>query len=185
MAELRLDHLDFGSYAVILADPPWQFLTRSPKGLDGRPQHYRRMTLDEIKAIPVASLGAKDCALLMWVTDPTLKIGMSVLDAWGFQYKTVGFYWTKTTKNGREHVGQGYYTRANPEQCLLATRGQPRRVAKDVRRLIVAPVREHSRKPDEQYPRIERLFHGPYLELFARTTRPGWACAGDETGKFD
>ena len=82
-------------------------------------------------------------------------------------------------------VGLGYWTRANVEQCLLATRGSPKRLAKDVRRLIVSPRQEHSRKPDEIYDRIERLAEGPYLELFARNTRPGWNSWGNEVGIFD
>ena len=78
----------------------------------------------------------------------------------------------------------GYWTRANPEQCLLATRGRPKRIARDVRRLVVAPRREHSRKPDEVYEHIERLAEGPYLELFARSTRKDWHGWGAEAGLF-
>ena len=82
-------------------------------------------------------------------------------------------------------TGLGYWTRANPEQCLLATRGKPGRLAKDVRRLVVAPRREHSRKPDQIRELIERLVQGPYLELFARETKPGWDCWGNQVGIFD
>jgi N6-adenosine-specific RNA methylase IME4 len=99
---------------------------------------------------------------------------------------TVGFHWVKTNKNGKDFFcGLGYWTRANPEQCLLAVRGKPTRLAKDVRRLIVAPRREHSRKPDEAYGLVERLVPGPYLELFARQSRPGWDAIGEEAGLFD
>jgi N6-adenosine-specific RNA methylase IME4 len=75
---------------------------------------------------------------------------------------------------------QGYWTRANPEACWLATRGAPKRLHADVRQLIVAPIMEHSRKPDEAYERIERLVEGPYLELYARRPRPGWTSWGNE-----
>jgi len=79
----------------------------------------------------------------------------------------------------------GYWTRANSEPCLLATRGKPKRLSAAVRQGIIEPRREHSRKPDCVHERIERLVAGPYLELFARATRPGWTCWGNEVGKFD
>jgi N6-adenosine-specific RNA methylase IME4 len=106
-----------------------------------------------------------------------------------FEYKTVGFYWVKlntASKHDADYfTGLGYWTRANPEQCLLATRGKPTRLAKDVRRLVVERRREHSRKPDGVRERIERLVAGPYLELFARETKQGWDCWGDQVVLFD
>ncbi len=179
-------------YGVIYADPPWSFKTFSDKGL-GRSASawYDCMTLDEIKAMPVKQWANPDCVLLMWVTDPFLRKGFEVLDAWGFEYKTVGFYWAKCGEiieglfrnNPNDFywpIGTGYWTRANPEQCLLATRGSPKRQDASVRKLVIAPRREHSRKPDEIYGFIERLCAGPYLELFARQARPGWAAVGRE-----
>lgn len=174
-------------YGVIYADPPWSFKTYSEKGL-GRSAAawYDCLDLPVIKALPVAELAADDCVLLLWVTDPFLRKGFEVLDAWGFEYKTIGFYWAKTAIDTKfiddmipvDHItfpiGTGYWTRANPEQCLLATRGKPKPQAHDVRRLVIAPRREHSQKPDEIYARIERLCTGPYVELFARNARPGW-----------
>ena len=164
-------------YSVIYADPPWKFKTFSEKGL-GRSAEawYDCMSLDDIKNFPVKTYAANDCVLLLWVTDPFLKHGFEIIESWGFEYKTVGFYWAKTTGNHGSHfiplsdfpIGTGYWTRANPEQCLLATRGRPKRINNDVRKLVVSPRREHSRKPDEIYERIERLCSGPYLELFAR-----------------
>jgi N6-adenosine-specific RNA methylase IME4 len=135
--------------------------------------------------LPVRDLAAPDCALFFWVTDPFLEIGLSVINALGFTYKTIGFTWVKQNRVGSGFfTGMGYYTRANPEQCLLATRGNPKRVAKDVRQLIVSPRREHSRKPDEAYARMQRLMGDtPSLELFARTKRPGWDVWGLETEK--
>jgi N6-adenosine-specific RNA methylase IME4 len=121
----------------------------------------------------------------MWTTDPLLEKSFEVIKAWGFTFKTPGFVWAKTNaKSGTYFMGCGYYTRANPEYCLLATKGKPKRLSRGVPKLIVSPRREHSRKPDETYERIEKLFAGPYCELFARTTRPGWVSWGNETRKF-
>lgn len=175
-----------GSFATIASDPPWSFATRSAKGM-GRSaeQHYGCMSLDEIKALPVASLAAKDACLLMWVTDPFLAHGLDVIKAWGFTFKTVGFYWTKRNADGSPFTGMGYYTRANPEMCLLATRGQPKRQSKSVRRWIDSQRREHSRKPDEFFARTEALMPGPYLEMFARESRPNWSSWGNDVAKFD
>jgi N6-adenosine-specific RNA methylase IME4 len=170
-------------YGVIYADPPWKFKTYSDKGLGRSAEaHYDCMSLDEIKALPIPDFCLPDCVLLLWVTDPFLFKSQEIISAWKFTYKTVGFYWIKGMSSDSEEsedihtffMGNGYWTRANPEQCLLATRGHPRRINADVRKLIVAPRREHSRKPDEVYPRIERLCSGPYLELFARQRREGW-----------
>jgi N6-adenosine-specific RNA methylase IME4 len=125
----------------------------------------------------------------MWAVDPLLDQAMELIRAWGFEYKTVGFYWVKLNSKAKHDAdfftGLGYWTRANPEQCLMATRGKPARKAKDVRRLVVESRREHSRKPDCVRERIERLVVGPYLELFARETKPGWDCWGDQAGLFD
>ena len=172
-------------YGAILADPPWHFRVRSAKG-EGRSAsgHYPVASMDDLKNIPVADWAANDCCLFMWATDPMLPQALTLIDAWGFTFKTVGFYWTKRNRNGSTFIGMGYWTRANPEQCLLATRGHPKRIGRDVRRWIDAPRREHSRKPDEIYEGIERLVDGPYLEMFARQTRDGWDAWGNETDKF-
>jgi N6-adenosine-specific RNA methylase IME4 len=117
----------------------------------------------------------------MWATNPTLPQALEVITAWGFTYKTVAFTWAKTTKDGSGFpIGCGFWTRANPEMCLLGTRGHPKRLSASVRQLIVSPRREHSRKPDEIYDQIEELVAGPYLELFARSQRPGWDAWGNE-----
>lgn len=171
-----------GRYRTIYADPPWTFVTRSPKG-KGRSaeRHYGCMTIDDITALPVASWAADDAVLLLWTTKPMLPRALEVIGAWGFTYKTIGFTWTKTTAAGdRFPIGMGFWTRANPEPCLLATRGAPKRKSAAVAELIISPRREHSRKPDEAYERIEALVDGPYLEMFARHRRPGWDAWGDE-----
>ncbi len=181
-------------YNVIYADPPWTFATYSRKGKGRSAEaHYGCLGFEDICAIPVADWAARDSILLLWVTDPLLPKGLELIEAWGFTYKTVGFYWAKLNKSAPPiwlvendfFTGMGFWTRANPEQCLLATRGHPKRLAKDVPRLVVAPRREHSRKPDEVYERIERLAAGPYLEMFARQARPGWHAWGTEAGLFD
>ena len=176
-------------YGVILADPPWTFATYSRKGKGRSAEaHYDCMSLADIKALPVGDWAAADCALFLWITDPSLPQALEVIEAWGFVYKTVAFTWAKTTKDGAGFpIGCGYWTRANPEQCLLATRGRPQRLSRAVPQLILAPRREHSRKPDEVYERIEVLVAGPYLELFARDQRIGWDSWGNEaeTGPAD
>ncbi len=143
------------------------------------------MATADICKIPVQQWAAKDCVLLLWTTFPKLKDGLQVVEAWGFTYKTVAFSWAKLNPSGNGyHFGLGYWTHGNVEVCLLATRGKPKRVRKDVGQLIVAPRGEHSAKPHETYDRIERLLEGPYLELFARPpVRPGWTQWGLELGQ--
>lgn len=181
-----LPGLEGKKFAVIYADPPWRFMTYSEVNQTrAAANHYQIMNLDSIKQLPVGAHAADDCVLLMWAIDPLLEQAFDVIRAWGFKYKTVGFYYVKRNmKSDGWFTGLGYWTRANPEQTLLATRGNPKRKAKDVKRLVVAPRREHSRKPDEVVERIERLLDGPYLELFARTSRPGWECWGNQVDKF-
>jgi N6-adenosine-specific RNA methylase IME4 len=131
--------------------------------------------------------------LLLWTTDPLLEKALEIVRAWGFVYKTVGFYWAKLNKSQGKLVfddnsfftGLGFWTRANPEMCLLATRGKPKRKSSAVKKLVIAPRREHSRKPDEVYDRIEALCDGPYLEMFARRSRPSWDNWGMQGGLFD
>jgi N6-adenosine-specific RNA methylase IME4 len=181
-------------YPVIYADPPWRFAAYSEKG-EGRSAvaHYDCMNMGDLCAIPVANIAEDDCALFLWTTDPFLLHGMELIKAWGFEYKTVAFYWAKLNKNAVNgslseddfFTGLGYWTRANIEPCLLATRGHPKRISKKVRRLILSPRREHSRKPDEIYDRIEELVDGPYIELFARTSRNRWENWGNQPSLFD
>jgi N6-adenosine-specific RNA methylase IME4 len=166
-------------HRVILADPPWRWRPYSKKGL-GRSAdaHYDTMTIAEIKALPVADWAAPSCVLFLWITDPVQKLAHEVIEAWGFTYKTVGFYWVKTDKSDNYSVGNGKWTRSNPEQCLLATRGPSPKGGfvrdRGVEKLIIAPRGRHSVKPAETHERIERLCAGPYLELFARQRRAGW-----------
>ena len=181
-------------YRVIYADPPWTFSTYSRKGKGRSAEaYYDCLSLEEIKAVPVKQWAAKNCVLLLWTTDPLLEQALGVIRAWGFTYKTVGFHWAKLKRStAREQYtdqsffsGLGFWTRANPELCLLATRGNPHRRKANVQKLVISPRREHSRKPDEVYERIEALCEGPYLEVFARNAREGWYNTGVEVDAFD
>lgn len=190
-------------FGAILADPPWRFRVWSgstvvqARGSKStyKPAsvHYNTMSVDELAALPVADLAAKDCALFVWTCWPTLLDAIKLIENWGFTYKTCAFDWMKAHAGQVEMfrddtdalMGMGYWTRANSEPCLLATRGKPKRLNADVRQGIIAPRREHSRKPDEIHGRIERLVVGPYLELFARRQRPGWTVWGNQTDKFE
>lgn len=180
-------------YSVIYADPPWSFKPRSNMGNRKSPsQHYDVLSLDDICALPVADLAAKDCHLFMWTTAPHFVESLKVIEAWGLTYSTFGFVWVKTTKkspsqiftNKSLHWGMGYTTRQNAEFCLYARRGKPKTLARDVHSVIISKLREHSRKPDEARERIERLCAGPYLELFARSAPDNWDVWGNEIDKF-
>lgn len=195
-----LQGLRVGHYCVIYADPPWAF--RIYSGRDETPHrtaedHYQTVPLAELAAMPVADIAAPDCALFMWAVGSHLDQAIALGQAWGFAYVTDVFYWAKQKLRGADQIdlftddiaepkmGFGYWSRKQVEPCLLFTRGEPPRLSKGVRQLIVEPAREHSRKPDQTRAHIEALAPGPYVELFARETAPGWDCWGNETGKFD
>lgn len=170
-------------FNVIYADPPWSFKVWSGKGKERSAEnYYKTETLEQLAAHPVEKLAECDCVLLMWCVWPELPGALEIINAWGFEYKTCGFLWEKTVslKNEDPFTGMGYWTRANSEACLLATRGKPERMERTVHQVVRAPVGEHSAKPDEVADRIERLLLGPYGELFARKTRPGWTSIGDQ-----
>lgn len=192
---MSFDGLIKNGYGAILADPPWRFvnLWNVPAGPNrGDSAHYNTMTAEDLNNLPVASLAADDCVLFMWVIWILLPEALETIKAWGFEYKTCGFAWIKANASQLDmlrddldgQMGMGYWTRANSEVCLLATRGKPKRLNADVRQGIIAPRREHSRKPDGIHERIERLVAGPYLELFARQQRPNWTVWGNQTDKF-
>lgn len=186
-----------GAYGAILADPPWAFRTFS--GTNVTPHrcaedHYRTMSASDLRALPVHELAARDCALFMWIVDSHVEEAIELGRAWGFTPKTIAFIWLKEGVNGRQLdifdgesdpiMSMGYWTRKQSEQCLLFTRGKPKRLSKGVRQVIRDRRREHSRKPDETFTRIEQLVGGPYAELFARQQRPGWDVWGNQTQKF-
>jgi N6-adenosine-specific RNA methylase IME4 len=197
-----------------LIDPPWQTLTYSGTGLPQRAkkQHYDTMSLDELKAMPVGDLFEADACLFMWSLGSHVDQAIRLAEHWGFKFNTDVFYWRKITKAGMAEIagnpdlsgldhpadafdsdtyakmGMGKWARKQIEPCYLFTRGKPSPIhgAKTgVRQIIDAPIREHSRKPDEIYGRIEAIAPGPFVELFSRTTAKGWSVWGNETGKFD
>jgi len=175
-------------YKNILADPPWYWrnYAADAPGMThersrGAMRHYPCMTTDQICGLQAPA--ADDCVLFLWACWPNLKDAMQVIDAWGFEYKTLAWVWVKTNRNSMGFfTGMGYYTRANSEPCFLATRGKPGLPEdKGVQALIVSPVREHSRKPDEQYRKVESLYpNSTYLEMFARRKRDGWDAWGNQ-----
>jgi N6-adenosine-specific RNA methylase IME4 len=166
---------------VIAADPPWPFETFSERARCGVWEHYETMTLEEIKALPVRQLAAEHCAVFMWATWPHMAVWAPVLEAWGVAYSGLAFDWIKLNPGGKGlHWGNGYGTRSNPEPCLLAKIGKPLRLDEGVHSVIMAPVARHSEKPDEAYARMERLYPGPRLELFARRPRARWTTWGNE-----
>ena len=168
-------------FPVIYADPPWPFTRWSELANCQPTDHYGTCTVDEIKQLPVAPLAADDAVLLLWATMPNLPAAFEVIAAWGFTYSTCGFVWVKQNPSGEGlHTGMGYHTRSNAELCLLATKGTPQRLAIDVHQVVLAPVGEHSAKPEEVQRRIERLLGGPYLELYGRKPVLAWTVWGNE-----
>lgn len=179
--------LPAGPFPVILADPPWKFRTYGPHNDQKSPErHYATMDLADIKALPVSDVAAKDSWLLMWTTWPCLPQALEVIAAWGFAYKSGGA-WAKQTRTGNAwQFGTGYVFRSASEPLIVASRGKPKWLSKSERNLWIAPVREHSRKPDCVVEMIERACDGPGLELFARQSgRPGWSYWGNQTDKFE
>ena len=189
------------TFNVIAADPPWPFSMWSEKGgAKGAIQHYETMSIEDIQALPVIDHASDNCALLLWSTWPNLEDCIATGKAWGFEYKTLGFIWIKRTSTGKHwFTGLGYYTRSNTEPCLLFTRGKVPRLSKSVHQIIdtfneplslfdedfleqtlVARVGRHSAKPPLFYEKVEKLFAGPYMELFSRTPRTGWTVVGNE-----
>jgi N6-adenosine-specific RNA methylase IME4 len=168
-------NLPLHAAGVILADPPWFFRTHSPKGWrKSAHAHYPCMDLAAIQALPVPDLAAPNCVLVLWSTQVHVPQAFNVMASWGFSFKTLGC-WAKQSKTGRcWQFGTGYLLRSATEPFLIGTRGRLRQLSRSSRNLIVAPVREHSRKPDAIYKLIEATWPGPYVELFARHRRLGW-----------
>jgi N6-adenosine-specific RNA methylase IME4 len=173
-----------GPFGTLLADPPWRFQNRSGKVA---PEHkrlsrYDTMSWKEIAALPVDELMAPKSHCYLWVPNALLGEGLQVLENWGFTYKA-NLVWAKRRKDGGpDGRGVGFYFRNTTELVLFGTRGKLRTLAPARSRvnIIETRKREHSRKPDEQYPIIESCSPGPYLELFARYPQPGWHAWGAE-----
>ena len=168
-------------YQVIYADPPWSFKVWSDKG-KGRSPKYAVMNKLDIQRLEIQSLADDNCVLFLWVTFPCLEEGLALIKAWGFTYKTCAFTWVKRNKKSPSWFwGLGYWTRANVELCLLATKGKPKRVSSSVHQVVDTPVEIHSKKPDEVRHRIVKLMGDvPRIELFARQKTEGWDVWGNE-----
>ena len=172
-------------YRTILADPPWRFQNRTGKMA---PEHrrlarYETMTFEDIEALPVEGLAAEPAHLYLWAPNALLPEALRVMQAWGFHYKS-NLVWHKVRKDGgSDGRGVGFYFRNVTEMVLFGVRGKNARTREAGRRqvnMIETRKREHSRKPDEQYSLIEACSSGPYLELFARGERKGWAVWGNQ-----
>jgi N6-adenosine-specific RNA methylase IME4 len=172
-------------FGTILVDPPWQFQNRTGKVA---PEHkrlsrYPTLTVKEIKALPLAEAAEQVCHLYLWVPNALLPLGIEVMQAWEFQYKS-NIVWHKIRKDGgSDGRGVGFYFRNVTELMLFGTRGKNARTLQPGRtqvNYLSSRKREHSRKPDEQYPILEACSRGPYLELFARGEREGWASWGNQ-----
>jgi N6-adenosine-specific RNA methylase IME4 len=188
-------------YGAIAADPASRFSSYTAiqsqnwNSRRDNERHYKTLSFNELAALPVKELAAPEgCHLFLWTSGPFLPQALRLIDAWGFKYSTRAFTWLKTKRAWDGYtplaeadfpVGLGLTVRHQTELVLLARRGNCRRQRKDVRELILAPRREHSRKPDEFYRRVERYCAGPYLDLFSRESRSGWSAWGHECGKFD
>lgn len=176
---------DGKKFSTIYADPPWRFQNRTGKVA---PEHkrlnrYDTMSLEEIKALPISEIAAKKSHLYLWVPNALLPDGLEVMKAWGFEYKG-NIVWEKVRKDGGpDGRGVGFYFRNVTELLLFGVRGTPNRTLDPARsqvNLIRTQKREHSRKPDEIIPIIEKCSPGPFIELFARGDREGWAMWGNQ-----
>jgi N6-adenosine-specific RNA methylase IME4 len=175
--------LEPGAYSVIIADPPWRFRTWGPGG-NGRAPAYETMTAASIEALPVRALAGPRCLLALWTTAPFIDLSLGIMKGWGFRYSTA-LAWGKQSSTGWA-IGTGYHWRSTAEFVLIGKVGQPP-WAKGLAlpNLIVAPRREHSRKPDRLHSDLERMYPAARkAELFARQQRPGWDCWGNESDKF-
>ena len=167
-------------YGIIYADPPWRYRQKNING--AAEHHYFTLGPDELCALPVGELAAKDCALFLWATFPQLPEALRLIKAWGFTYKSVAFVWLKQNrKSPGWFYGLGFWTRGNAEICLLATRGHPKRKNAGVHQFIISPVEAHSKKPDITREKIVELLGDlPRVELFARQKTEGWDVWGNE-----
>lgn len=169
-------------YNIIYADPPWSFNFQKRKGLsdEAKSNLYPTMRGKDIVSLPVKELADDNAILFLWVMNSEIPLALEVIKSWGFTYKTVAFTWVKTRKT-KYHFGGGNWTRSNPELCLLATRGNIRRISASIPNLLVSQLGRHSEKPQEIRDRIIELVGDlPRIELFARSAPEGWDVWGNE-----
>lgn len=200
-----------GKFQVLESDCPWSYDVWSDQESRTADAHYPVMTIEDLCDMgpQVRQIADTNCALFHWVTPPLMKEGIQVIEAWGFRHVTTAFDWWKLARTPLDEVGVadarargfpiieyrgrwyrpffglGHYTRGCSEQCLLGIRGSMPVTEKGIGQTIIAPAREHSRKPDERYPLIERLYPDACkIELFARQQWPGWSVWGNQINKF-
>lgn len=175
-------------FNIIYADPAWTYNDKAASGQRGAGFKYPTASLSDLMQMPVNQIAADDCVLFMWWVAPMPLEALKLVEAWGFKLKTMkGFTWHKLNKKAlTSFLGMGNWTRANSEDCLIAVKGNPKRINAGIRQFIEAPIREHSRKPDEIRDRIVELMGDlPRVELFSRQSIDGWHHHGNEVGKFD
>jgi N6-adenosine-specific RNA methylase IME4 len=167
-------------YQIIYADPPWNYKDQGCSGTMAN--HYPGMNLADICNLNVRSISADNCILFLWSTYPMLKEALTVIESWGFKYKSIAFLWIKLNKSGNgKFFGLGRWTRGNTEPCLLATKGKPKRMSASVFQIIETPIQRHSKKPEEARSKIIELMGDlKKIELFAREKTIGWDVWGNE-----
>ena len=167
-------------YSILYCDCPWGYYQKMGRGI--AQDHYQTMDIRDLYELPVGEIAEKDSILFLWATFPMLKEALALIEKWGFQYKTCAFNWVKRNKKADSYYfGLGFWTRANSEVCLLATKGHPKRASKKVPQICDARIMEHSRKPPEIRDRIVELCGDrPRIELFAREKADGWDALGNE-----
>ena len=176
-------------FATVLADPPWRFQNKTGKVA---PEHkrlarYPTLTLAEIEDLPVEGVVEETAHLYLWVPNALLPEGLQVMQSWGFQYKTNLIWYKVRQDGGPDRRGVGFYFRNVTEILLFGVRGKHARTlapGRSQENIILSRKREHSRKPDEQYPIIEACSPGPFLELFARGARQGWFTWGNQSKDY-
>lgn len=157
-------------YGCLILDPPFE---TGQRGSYGAVKHYPLMSVEDIKRMPISSLTKENAHVWLWVSNQTLKIGFDVLEAWGFQVKSV-FTWCKL------RMGLGRFLRNGTEHALLGVRGHAPVKFKAQINWGIFPVQDHSHKPEEFHKIVERVSPGPYAELFARRKMPGWDVWGNQ-----
>jgi len=159
-------------FGAIYADPPWEYANEGTRSAAGA--KYNTMALGGIEAMPVGALAAESCHLHLWATSTLLPQALSVMAAWGFEYKS-SCVWVKP------RIGMGNYWRVSHEFLLLGVRGPSALFAdKGLRSWHEAPRLKHSQKPEVFRLMVERASPGPYLELFSRRVSAGWTVFGNE-----
>lgn len=175
-----------GPFQVIYLDPPWSYREQVQHGgksagyTSSAAAFYETIPIEDLCEAPIAKLADRNAVIFVWSTGPILEDSLRAINAWGFKYKTIAFVWEK------ERVNPGAYTMSSCEYVLVATRGSiPKpRGARNVRQFLQSCRTRHSEKPEEIAKRIEAMFPTQKkIELFARTTRSGWHCAGNEVSQ--